>query len=147
MARPGIGGRLLFGLFGTFLMVTVIIAALAAITVLWPHGVLVDIWSTKQTEYHQLLRTPLLAGGGFAMLSVVLTFAAVGWFTRRWWAWPLVATVLGVNLLSDVVHMILTRQWIDAIGVLIEALVLLWVTSRPIRNRFERMHTNNGSKE
>ncbi len=42
--------RLTHSLFGAFLSLTSVIAALAAITVLYPHGVLVSIWSFKEGE-------------------------------------------------------------------------------------------------
>lgn len=141
MSRLNIGGRWFLTLFGIFLVASVTISALAAITVLWPHEVLVNIWSTKQAAYRQLLHTPLLAGVGFAALSVVLSFATVGWFVRRKWGWLLAITVLGVSLLSDILHMILARQWVDGIGEVIEALVLLWATSSPVRNQFAKIAT------
>jgi len=132
-------------LFGVFLSVASLIAALAAITVLFPHGILVSIWSIKEEEYQQLLHFRFLAGGGFAVLSVVLGLTARGWFQYRRWAWFLFWVILAVNLVSDVVRTMITRQWVDLLGVILEGLILFLLTSRPIRNQYLPMNGDSNS--
>jgi len=132
--------RLTHILFGVFLSVASLIAALAAITVLYPHGFIVSIWSIKEEEYQQLLHFRLLAGGGFTVLSVVLGLTACGWFQYQRWAWFLFWIILAVNLVSDVVRTMITRQWVDLLGVLLEGFILFLLTSRSIRNQYVPMN-------
>ncbi len=136
------GFRLSHGLFGAFLTVTSVIAALAAITVLYPHGALVSLWSFKKAAYQQLLNIGFLAGVGFAVLFAVLALTAVGWFLHRRWAWYLSWIGLSVNLASNVASTLITRQWVNLVGAALEGLILFWLTSRPIRTQYLRMHAD-----
>lgn len=144
-AETGTANKLALFLFGIFLIITSIIAALAAITVLVPHSPLVWIWSFKEAAFHQLLAFQLPAGGGFAILSFLLALAAFGWFQDRRWAWFLSTLILSVNLISDLAHMVIAKEWLDAIGILLEGIVLLWITSKSVRNHF--MKTQKSLRE
>ncbi|WP_407309974.1 hypothetical protein [Desulfosporosinus sp. SB140] len=75
-------------------------------------------------------------------MSVVLVLTTVGWFRHRRWAWFLFSIILAVNLVSDVARTIITRQWVDLLGALLEGLILFWLISRPIRNQYLQMNEN-----
>ncbi len=146
-AEWGIGGRWPRRMFDIFLLVSSLVSGLGALTVLWPHSPLSAVWSVKETEYHQLLRVRTVAGGGFAILSVVLASTIVGWLRRRRWAWFLESGILFINLVSGVLRIVMTQQWSGAIGVLVEGLIVVWVTSRPVRLHYGlRTHTTNDAR-
>lgn len=125
-----------FLLFGFFLVIASVIAALAAITVLFPYGSLVIIWSFKKAAFQQLLKVQILSIVGFSVLSILLAMAAVGWFQQRKWAWVLSLLILLMNFFLDITRMLVTSEWIDAAGVIFEGFILLWLVTRSVRNLF-----------
>ncbi len=143
-AKWGIGGRWPRRMFGIFLLVSSLVSALAALTLLWPHSPLSAGWAVKETEYRQLLRVRMVAGGGFAVLSVVLASTTVGWWRRRRWAWFMALGILVVNLVSDVLRTVMTQQWSGASGLFVEGLIVIWISSRPVRLHYvPRTHTTD----
>jgi hypothetical protein len=114
-------------LFGAFLCVATVVAALAAASLWWPHGALAEIWRMKETSYRQLLRIRPVAGGGFDVLAAALGSAAVGWIRRRRWAWQLSVALLGANLAGGLGSAILRHRSGDFAGAAIEALLLAWL--------------------
>jgi hypothetical protein len=71
-----------------------------------------------------LLQHKLPVGLGFAALAVILALAATGWTRRKRWGWLLGVLILAVNLLSDTVSLIASRQPADLLGVAIGAAIL-----------------------
>lgn len=83
-------------------------------------------------------------GRGFAVLSVVLASTTVGWWRRRRWAWFMALGILVVNLVSDVLRTVMTQQWSGASGLFVEGLIVIWISSRPVRLHYvPRTHTTD----
>lgn len=120
----------LFFLFGTAA------AGAAALTLFWP-GTLVDaVWRIKPDEFLTLRALGWPVAAGFLALALICLLTAVGCFGRRKWGWWLALVLIGVNLASDTVALIVTRSLDQAVGVLIASLILVWLLQPPVRQQF-----------
>jgi glucan phosphoethanolaminetransferase (alkaline phosphatase superfamily) len=119
-----------------FLIIAAAIAAMASFTMFVTGTVLDSIWTTKEHTYHQLLQHKLPVGLGFAALAVILALAATGWTRHKRWGWLLGVLILAVNLLSDTVSLIASRQPADLLGVAIGAAILTWLLTPTARSYF-----------
>jgi hypothetical protein len=135
MAHPT-RSRLARTAFGGFLILATAIAALASFTMFATGTVLDSIWTTKERSYHQLLHRNVPVGLGFAALAVILALAAAGWAHRKRWGWLLGVLILAVNLLSDTVRLIASRQPADLLAVAIGAAILSWLLTPTTRSYF-----------
>lgn len=119
-----------------FLIIAAAIAAMASFTMFATGTALDSIWTTKEQTYHQLLQHRLLVGVGFAALAVILALTAAGWARRKRWGWLLGVLILAVNLLSDTVSLIASRQPADLLAVAIGAAILTWLLTPVTRSYF-----------
>jgi len=119
-----------------FLIIAAGIAAMASFTMFVTGTVLGSIWTTKEHSYHQLLHHKVPVGLGFAALAVILALAAAGWARRKRWGWLLGVLILTVNLLSDTVSLIASRQPADLLAVAIGAAILSWLRTPTTRSYF-----------
>jgi hypothetical protein len=122
--------------FGGFLILAAAIAALASFTMFVTETVLASIWTTKERSYHQLLQHKVPVGLGFAALAVILALAAAGWARHKRWGWLLGVLILAVNLLSDTVRLIASRQPADLLAVAIGGAILSWLLTPTTRSSF-----------
>lgn len=120
----------LFFLFGTAAACT------AALTLFWP-GTLVDaVWRVKPDEFLTLRSVGRPVAVGFLALASICLLTAAGCFGRRKWGWWLALGMIGVNLASDAVALVITRSFDQAIGMLIASLILFWLVQPPVRQQF-----------
>ncbi|MGE5053743.1 MAG: hypothetical protein ACM3WP_06220 [Acidobacteriota bacterium] len=123
---------------GVFLCFGAAMAALAAITLLWPGTPLESMWSLNRVAYSQLFPRRLIVGPLFVLLSFVLICAAIGWFQRRRWGWQLAVTIICIQLAGDLVNF-LRGDWLRGIiGVLLAGALLAYMRQPALRNRFDR---------
>ena len=77
-----------------------------------------------------------LAIVGMAALSVTMVITAVGFITRRRWAWRLAVVGLIVNAAGDLLTAVATGEPRTLIGVPVAGLIVWWLTRQELRSRF-----------
>jgi hypothetical protein len=128
--------------FGAFLIFGTTMALLAAATLLFSGTPLDRIWKLNSRAHEELIPFGKIAGFGFALLSVALALAAVGWFRRRSWGWRLAVALIAAQVLGNLVNLFRGRILEGAVGITIAAALLVYLLSRPIRVLFVRRPTN-----
>jgi uncharacterized membrane protein (DUF2068 family) len=121
---------------GAFFVFGATMAAYAAVTLLTPGTFLDALWVLNKQGHAQLAS---LGGGAvllFAVLSLLLGLAAVGWFRRRRWGWMLGSAIIAINLAGDVVNLARGEGLKGAVGVLIAGLLLIYLMRPRVRNCF-----------
>jgi hypothetical protein len=127
---------ILAALFAAFLIIAALVAAAAAVTLFARGTPLSSIWDSKEPVYHELLRHRLIFGTGFTLLAVALSFAAVGWIAGRRWGWALSTVIIATNSLADLAQLAAARGLAGWWVIAIDAAVLGWLLSGPVRKRF-----------
>ncbi|MEO8587796.1 MAG: hypothetical protein ABI432_00355 [Flavobacteriales bacterium] len=123
-------------ILGVFLIASTGILVATTTTLLHPGTVVDRIWDFKRSEYEQLLRYAPWSGIGFLALGVLLAFAAYGWFKARRWAWWLVQGIFVANALGDVGRIFSGDVLGGLVGVIIVALLIVYVRSTGVRSQF-----------
>ncbi|MGB8010712.1 MAG: hypothetical protein WCF68_03800 [Terriglobales bacterium] len=119
-----------FTAVGIFLLVGAVVASLAATTLLWRGTTLDRIWALNPAAYKQLAPWGGEVGILFLLLTLALTFAAIGWFRRRLWGWRLTVAIIGTQVLGDLGNCA-RGDWLGGGTGVIIAGALLWFLLRP----------------
>lgn len=119
-----------------FLLIATVVSLLAAITVFIPGSFMDKIWAFKQAEYQQLLEHPVTFGTSFVVLAVLLSIASYGWLLLYRWGWRLTTVVITLNVLSDIGRTVSGSYGEAILGITIGGLVLYYLFSPNVRNRF-----------
>ena len=126
-----------FTAVGVFLCFGAAMAALAALSLLWPGTPLDRAWILNPMAHSQLFARRLIFGPMFVLLSFALTCAALGWFQRRRWGWRLAVTIIGIQVAGDL-GIILRGDWLrGTIGVLLAGALLVYMRRPALRNLFD----------
>ena len=111
-------------------------AVLAATTLLWRGTPLDRAWALNPRAYEQLAPLGNKVGILFVLLSVALTVAGAGWFRHRRWGWWLTVSIIGTQVIGDIINVI-RGDWLrGGIGVVIAGLLLLYLLSARIKAAF-----------
>src|ERR671925_1305480 len=94
-----------FFALGAFFFLGALMATFAAITLLKPGTMLDRAWVLNPSAHDQLAPLGRLIGVPFVILAMVLFLAGLGWFKRRRWGWLLGVSVIVVNLIGDLIHL------------------------------------------
>jgi uncharacterized membrane protein (DUF2068 family) len=119
-----------------FFLAATLITTLAAISLLFPNGLLEPIWKLNPRG-----RTGLSAIGFWAVLLFVAVaigcaVAAVGlWQGRRWGYFAAIA-ILSINFLGDLYNVISGAEPRAAIGIPIVTVILVYLLRRKVRLYF-----------
>lgn len=121
---------------GLFFVFGATMAAYAAVTLLKPGTMLDALWALNKRGHAGLV----LLGRGtvllFAVLSVLLALAAVGWFRRKYWGWMLGVTIIAINATGDLINGVMGEWLKGAVGAVIAGLLLIYMTRARVRNYF-----------
>ncbi len=115
--------------------VATLIAIAAAITLLVPGTPVDGIWAIKKGAYQQMLSFRWLAGTGFVVLAIATLCAAIGLWRGRRLGWFVAIAVFGLNGLSDLARAFSGDAVGGAIGVLIAAALVVYLTRPAVRAR------------
>jgi hypothetical protein len=121
---------------GVFFAFGAAMAAYAAVTLLRPGTILDALWALNQRGHAGLV---LLGRGAvllFAVLSMLLGLAAVGWFRRKSWGWMLGVTIIAINAAGDLINGVLGDWLKGGVGVAIAGLLLIYMTRARVRHYF-----------
>jgi hypothetical protein len=111
-------------------------AAYAAVTLLKPGTVLDALWALNQRGHARLALLGRAAILLFAVLSVLLGLAAVGWFRRKYWGWVLGVAIIAINATGDLLNLVAGERLKGAVGVVIAGLLLFYMTRSGVRKYF-----------
>jgi hypothetical protein len=111
-------------------------SAYAAISLLIPGTFLDALWALNKQGHEGLAALGPLGAVPFAVLSPMLGLAAVGWFRRRRWGWILGITIIAINMAGDISQIVFGERWKGAMGVVIAALLLVYMTRPGVRTYF-----------
>ena len=111
-------------------------AAFAAITLFHPGTPLDRAWVLNRTAHIALAALGRIVAVPFAVLSLVLFLAALGWFGRQYWGWLLGTTVIATNLAADFIHALLGDWLRSGVGIVIAGLLLFYLTRPAVRTYF-----------
>ena len=125
-----------FVLVGAFFCFGFLVAAYAAITLFRPGTFLDRLWDLNRPAHLELAALGRIVAVPFAVLSMVLLSAAVGWFRRRYWGWLLGISVIATNLAADFVHALLGDWLRSGVGTIIAGALLLYLTRPAVRAYF-----------
>ena len=125
-----------FAAIGAFFVFGATMAAYAAVTLAKPGTFLDALWVLNKRGHARLI---LLGRGAvllFAVLSVLLGMAAVGWFRRKYWGWILGVTIIAINATGDLINGVMGEWLKGVVGVAIAGLLLIYMTRPTVRNYF-----------
>jgi hypothetical protein len=123
---------------GVFFAFGATMAAYAAFTLLKP-GTFVDaLWALNKRGHAGLVSLGRGAVLLFAVLSVLLGLAAVGWFRRKYWGWILGVAIIAINATGDLINAVMGEWLKGAVGVVIAGLLLIYMARPPVRSYFRR---------
>jgi hypothetical protein len=111
-------------------------AAFAAVTLFHPGTVLDRAWNLNRPAYIALAAIGRMVAVPFAVLSIVLFLAALGWFRHQYWGWLLGTTVIATNLAADFIHALLGDWLRSGVGIIIAGLLLFYLTRPAVRTYF-----------
>ncbi len=133
-----------FAAIGMFFVFGATMAAYAAVTLLKPGTVLDGLWALNPAAHSRLATLGKLPGLGFALLSIFLGAASVGWFRRRYWGWLLGTTIVAINAAGDLINLVAGEYVKGAVGVAIAGIVLFHLTRSNVRKYFPPGSSPNG---
>jgi hypothetical protein len=117
-----------FVAIGVFFAFGATMAAYAAVTLLRPGTILDALWALNKRGHAGLVLLGRSAVLLFAVLSVLLGLAAVGWFRRKYWGWMLGVTIIAINATGDLINAVMGEWLKGAVGVVIAGLLLIYMT-------------------
>ena len=120
---------------GIFFFFGAMMAAYAAITLVDPGTLLDRAWQLNPIPYAQLRPLAPLIAVPFALLSLLLLLAGIGWFRRCRWGWILGTAVIALNLVGDLIHFAM-GDWKSSVGVAIAGPLLVYMTRPAMRHFF-----------
>ena len=120
---------------GIFFFFGAMMSAYAAVTLLKPGTSLDRGWALNPIAYAELRPLAPLIAVPFAVLSLLLLVAGVGWFRRRRWGWILGTAIIALNLVGNVIHLAM-GDWKSSVGVVIAGLLLIYMTRPAMRHFF-----------
>jgi hypothetical protein len=130
-ARPlGITALIIFFLVGT------LISFLAGLSLLVPFACFNVMWRVNPHGHEVLLRIGLWAVVLLFAASASCAAAAAGLWRRTRWGHILAITLIGINLLSDLINAVLGIEPRALVGVPIALMILLYLVSRRVRDYF-----------
>jgi hypothetical protein len=127
-----------FVAIGAFFVFGATMAVYAAVTLLKPGTFLDALWALNKRGHAGLASLGRGAVLLFAVLSVLLGLAAVGWFRRKYWGWILGISIIAINATGDLISGVMGEWMKGAVGVLIAGLLLKYMTRSGVRNYFRQ---------
>lgn len=138
MSLPEISRPSGFVPIGVFFVFGAVMAAFAAVTLLFPGTFLDALWALNPRGHEGLAFLGRVAAVPFCILSPALALTSIGWFRRRRWGWALGVTVIAINLAGDLGQLAFGERWKGALGLAIAGLLLFYLSRPNVRNYFRR---------
>lgn len=110
--------------------------SIAGITLVRQGTVLDGMWALNPRAYHELAPLGKPVGLLFLLLAVTLAVASAGWFKRRRWGWLLVVVIIGMQVASNLLHILLGRLFEGVVGLAIAGPLFLYIIRPNIRGLF-----------
>jgi len=121
---------------GVFLLFGTSMSCIAGITLVRPATVLDHMWALNQRAYRELAPLGKPVGLLFLLLAVTLAVASAGWFKRRRWGGLLVVVIIGMQVASNLLHILLGRLLEGVVGLAIAGPLFLYIIRPNMRGLF-----------
>jgi len=121
---------------GVFLLFGAAMACIAGITLVWPGTVLDHMWALNQRAHSELAPLGKPVGLLFLLLAVTFSVASAGWFKQRRWGWQLVVVVIGLQVASSLLHILLGRPLEGVVGLAFAGPLFLYIIRPNMRGLF-----------
>ena len=121
---------------GIFLLFGATMAALAGVSLIFPGHSLDAMWRLNPKAHAQMAPLGKPIGLAMLLLSLLMLSATIGWFRRRRWGWMLAVIIIATQVAGDAGNILAGRRLEGLVGVTIAGLLLWWLLSSPVRNRF-----------
>ena len=121
---------------GVFLLFGTAMACIAGITLVRQGTVLDHMWALNPRAYRELEPLGKPVGLLFLLLAVTLAVASAGWFKRRRWGWLLVVVIIGMQVASNLLHILLGRLLEGVVGLAIAGPLFLYIIRPNMRGLF-----------
>jgi uncharacterized membrane protein (DUF2068 family) len=119
-----------------FFLAATLITIVAAISLLFPNGLLEPIWKLKPSGRAVLGAIGLWAVLLFSMVGLACAVAVVGLWQGRSWGYFTAITVLSLNLFGDLFNVISGIEPRAAIGIPIVVLIIVYLLRPGVRRFF-----------
>ena len=111
-------------------------ASLAGTTLIWRGTVLDRMWALNSPAYQRLAPFGKTIGVPFLLLSATLLISAIGWFSRRLWAWRLAVAIVATQVVGNLVNIFLGDFVRGGVGFVIAGALLFYLLRPHIRAAF-----------
>jgi hypothetical protein len=113
-----------------------VVLLISAVTLIAPGGPLDVIWRVAEDKHTTLLPYRHAVWPAFLVLAAAAAAASVGCYRRRRWGWWMVVAGLVANGVGDALQIFVGRPMEGIFGVVIAALLLVWLTRGSVRDQF-----------
>jgi hypothetical protein len=128
-------GKTAFVAIGIFLFFGMAMAFLSGTTLLCPGTALDRIWVLNRRAHFQLAPLGSRVGIAFLFLAMTLAAAGAGWFQRKRWGWRLAVSIIGIQVLGDLLTLVRGDYLRGVSGIAIAAL-LVYLCRPPVKALF-----------
>jgi hypothetical protein len=125
-----------FVAIGIFLFFGMTMAVLAGTTLLCPGTSLDRIWVLNRRAHFQLVRLGPRVGLAFLLLGMTLAAAGVGWFQRKRWGWRLAVSIIGIQVLGDLLNLVSGDYLRGVTGVAAAGSLFVYLCRPPVKILF-----------
>jgi len=134
--KPGTKRVRGFTAVGVFLLFGMSMASLAGATLVSRGTFLDGIWLLNPSAYKQLVPLGRSVGAAFLLLAVALGAAAVGWFRRRLWGWKLAVSLIGIQVIGDILNLLRGDFVRGPTGIVVAGALLIYLLRRDVKGTF-----------
>jgi len=111
-------------------------AFLAGTTLISPGTALDRIWVLNPTAHFKLRSLGARVGFAFLLLAMTLAAAGVGWFQRKRWGWRLAVSIIGIQVLGDLLNLVGGDYLRGVTGIAIAGALLFYLCRPPVKALF-----------
>lgn len=122
-----------------FFSAATLITIVAAVSLLFPNGLLEPIWRLNPRARAGLGVLGMWAVLLFLIVGLACAVAAFGLWQKRWWGYCTAIVVLSINLLADLINVVSGSEPRAIIGVPIVALIIIYLLRPKVRHHFSHL--------
>ena len=123
---------------GVFFLVGAVLSFTSSVSLIIPGSFLEPIWRLNSRAHDSLIRLRLWAVVLMLVVSVCCAAAAIGlWYGSRW-GHRLAVSLIGINLVGDIIIVLIGTERRAIVGVPVAAAILVYLMSARVRRFFKQ---------